>query len=173
MFAVSKTKKSGKTVGIIIVCLVLAVGILAKLNSGGERLNEGEIRIKAGDNVLGIMTIDDARRLPAVEKKIAINSTQGITKHVFTCTPLSEVFNMIDPYIVNSYEKVITIGVDNYTSFIRMDEVLEKNNVFLVYADNGKPLRSKTGNEGSMRVIILNDQFGQRFTNFLVEMRLE
>lgn len=38
MFAVSKTKKSGKTVGIIIVCLVLAVGILAKLNSGGGKV---------------------------------------------------------------------------------------------------------------------------------------
>ena len=54
-----------------------------------------------------------------------------------------------------------------------MNEVLEKNNVFLVYEDNGEPLKSKIGEEGTMRVIILNDIFGQRFTNFLVEMRLE
>jgi len=111
--------------------------------------------------------------LPAVKKKLAINSTLGITKHQFTCTPLSEVFNQIDPGIVNEYKKIITIGVDNYTSAIKMDEVLEKNNVYLVYEDNGKPLKSKTGKEGTMRVVILNDIFGQRFTNFLVEMRLE
>jgi len=43
----------------------------------------------------------------------------------------------------------------------------------LVYEDNGKPLKSKTGKEGTMRVVILNDIFGQRFTNFLVEMQLE
>jgi hypothetical protein len=171
--AVSNTKKSSNTVVIIIVCLALAVGILAYLNSNGEKLNEGEIRIKAGDKVLGTVTMDDARQLPAVKKKLAINSTSGITKHQFTCTPLSEVFKKIDPDICNSYEKVITIGVDNYTSFIRMDEVLEKNNVYLVYEDNGKPLKTKMGKEGSMRVIILNDEFGQRFTNFLVEMRLE
>ncbi|MGI5859223.1 MAG: molybdopterin-dependent oxidoreductase [Tepidanaerobacteraceae bacterium] len=171
--AVSKTKKTGNTVVIIIVCLAVTVGILAYLNSQGEKLNEGEIRIKAGDKVLGTVTIDDARQLPAVKKKLAINSTKGITKHQFTCTPLSEVFKKIDPEICSSYNKVITIGVDNYTSFIRMDEVMEKNNVYLVYEDNGKPLKTKMGKEGSMRVIILDDVFGQRFTNFLVEMRLE
>jgi hypothetical protein len=54
-----------------------------------------------------------------------------------------------------------------------MEEVREKNNVFLVYADNGKPLQTKNGGEGTMRVVILNDPFGQRFTNYLVEIELE
>ena len=54
-----------------------------------------------------------------------------------------------------------------------MEEVLEKNNVYLVYADNGAPLKSKTGTEGTMRIVILDDLYGQRFTNYLVEIQLE
>ena len=169
----SKIKLTNKTIAIIIIGLIVIVGIFLYLNSFEERLDEGEIRIKAGDDILGIVTLDDVKQLPVVKKKLAINSTLGITKHEFTCTPLSEVFNKIDPDIVDQYEKVVTIGVDNYISSVKMNEVLEKNNVFLVYEDNGEPLKSKIGEEGTMRVIILNDIFGQRFTNFLVEMRLE
>jgi len=169
----SKVKLTNKTIVIIITCLTVIVGIFLYLNSRQERLDEGEIRIKAGNNILGVVTLEDVKQLPVVKKKLAINSTLGITKHQFTCTPLSEVFNKIDPNIVNEYKKVIAIGVDNYASAIKMDEVLEKNNVYLVYEDNGKPLKSKIGEEGTMRVVILNDVFGQRFTNFLVEMRLE
>ncbi len=169
----SKVRLTNKAIIIIIICLVVIVGIFLYLNSLEERPDEGEIRIKAGNNIVGVVTLEDVKQLPAVKKKLAINSTLGITKHQFTCTPLSEVFNQIDPGIVNEYKKIITIGVDNYTSAIKMDEVLEKNNVYLVYEDNGKPLKSKTGKEGTMRVVILNDIFGQRFTNFLVEMRLE
>jgi len=169
----SKVKLTNKAIIIIIICLTVIVGIFLYLNSRVERLDEGEIRIKAGNNLMGIVTLEDVKQLPAVKKKLAINSTLGITKHEFTCTPLSEVFNKIDPAIINEYKKIITIGVDNYTSAVKMDEVLEKNNVYLVYEDNGKPLKSKTGKEGTMRVVILNDIFGQRFTNFLVEMQLE
>ncbi len=158
---------------IIIACLAVSVSILAYLNSPGEKLNEGEIKITARNKVLGTVTIDDVRQLLAVKKKLAINSTKGITKHQFTCTPLLDIFNMIESGICEKYDGVITIGVDNYTSYVKMDEVLEKNNVFLAYEDNGKPLATKMGKEGSMQLIILNDVFGQRFTNFLVEIRLE
>lgn len=169
----SKVRLTNKTIIIIIICLIAIIGVFLYLNSLEERLDEGEIRITAGGNILGIVTLEDVKQLPVVKKKLAINSTLGITKHQFTCTPLLEVFNKIKPSIANDYKKIITIGVDNYTSSIKMDEVLEKNNVFLVYEDNGKPLKSKTGKEGTMRIVILNDIFGQRFTNFLVEMRLE
>ncbi len=170
---VPKAKLTNKAVIIIITCLVIVVAIFLCLNLREERLDEGQIRIRAGSDILGTVTLEDVKQLPAVKKKLAINSTLGITKHHFTCTPLSEVFNKVDPSIIDKYEKIITIGVDNYTSPIRMKEVLKTNNVYLVYEDNGEPLKSKTGVEGTMRVVILNDQFGQRFTNFLVEMQLE
>jgi hypothetical protein len=157
----------------LIVLLVVLVGIFGYLNARGEKLEEGKIRFKAANEILGEITVEEVKQLPAVNKKMAISSTSGLTKHNFTCTPLLEVFNHIDPEIVKSYEKVITRGVDNYVSGVNMEEVLEKNNVYLVYADNGAPLKSKTGTEGTMRIVILDDLYGQRFTNYLVEIQLE
>jgi len=34
-------------------------------------------------------------------------------------------------------------------------------------------LSSKTGDKETMRIVIMNDAFGQRFTNYLVEIQLE
>lgn len=42
----------------------------------------------------------------------------------------------------------------------------------MVYADGGKPLKTKTGKDGTLRIVIVDNQFGQRFTNFLVSMEL-
>ncbi len=166
-------KSTNKIMVTAIVILVLLISIFGYLNSKGEKLEEGKIKLKAENDILGEITLEEVKKLPAVNKKMAISSTGGLTKHNFTGTPLLEIFNHMDPEIVKRYKRVIIRGVDNYTSGVTMEEVLEKNNVFVVYADNGEPLKSKTGKEESMRIVILNDQFGQRFTNYLVEMQLE
>ncbi|MEN6325452.1 MAG: molybdopterin-dependent oxidoreductase [Syntrophomonas sp.] len=158
---------------VIAILLVVLVSILGYLNAKGERLDEGQIVIKAEDKIIGEITREEVMKLPVVHKKMVINSTSGLTKHNYSCTPLMEVFNHIDPQIAKQYKRVITKGVDNYVSGVYMQEVLEKNNVLLVYADNGKPLKSKTGYEGTMRIVIVNDLYGQRFTNYLVEIQLE
>lgn len=160
-------------VTVIVILLVMLISIFGYLNVKREKLEEGNIRFKAGNDVIAEITLDEVKKLPAVNKKMVINSTSGLTKHNFTGTPLREVFNYIDPEIMKRYERVITRGVDNYTSGVDMEEVLKKNNVFLVYADNGTSLKSKTGTEDTMRIVILNDPYGQRFTNYLVEMQLE
>lgn len=164
---------SNKPVFIIIIILLFVIILLSYFNLQGEKLEEGRIRVKAGDHIIGEITIDEVKKLPAVNKKLVINSTAGLSKHNFTGVALYEVFNQMDPAIVKNYNRVITRGVDNYVSGLNMEEVLESNNVFLVYADNGKALKSKSGREGTMRIIILNDPYGQRFTNYLAEIELE
>lgn len=166
-------KKPARFLIYIILLLIGIIGCFAYLNARGEKPEEGKIRIKAGNELIGEISLAEIEKLPVVNKKLVINSTSGQSQHNFTCTPLLEVFNHIDPAIVKNYERVITRGVDNYVSGLNMEEVLENNNVFLVYADNGQPLKSKSGAAGTMRIIILNDPFGQRFTNFLVEIELE
>ncbi len=166
-------RKQYKRVGMIMVFLAVVIGVFAFLNLQGKKPVEGVLEIKAEELVIATLDIDDVKQLPAVKKKVVINSTQGLSKHEFTCTPLAVVFNKIDPEIVNQYQKVITKGVDNYTSVVEMEEVLEEDNVYLVYEDQGSLLKMKSGKEGAMQVIVLYDEFGQRFTNFLVELELE
>lgn len=167
-----KAKIKNAMIGIVVLLIILLIGS-GYLNLQEERLEEGKIRLKAGNDIIAEITLDEVKKLPVVNKKMYIDSTAGLSKHNFTCTPLLEVFNYINPEIVNKYSRVITRGTDNYTSGVNMEEVLEKNNVLLVYADNGEALKSKTGIEDTMRIVILNDVFGQRFTNYLVELQLE
>ena len=160
-------------VTVMAVLLVIVVAIFGYLNAQGEKLNEGQLRITAGNHIIGEITLEEIRKLPAVNKKMVINSTGGLTKHKFTGTSLLEVFNYVDPGIIKDYKRVITVGVDKYTSGVDMEEVLQKNNVLLIYEDNGMPLKSKKGDRETMRIVIVNDLYGQRFTNYLVEIQLE
>jgi hypothetical protein len=54
-----------------------------------------------------------------------------------------------------------------------MDEVRAENNVFIMYEDNDEPLLKRNGEPGAMRIVVINDIFGQRFTNYLLEIVLE
>jgi DMSO/TMAO reductase YedYZ molybdopterin-dependent catalytic subunit len=164
---------SKKTLVLVIVLLVPIIAAFSFLNRDKNGLKEGTVVIKAGDITLGSFTVADLQKLPAVEKKMTIHSAQGNTENDFTCAPLLAVLNSIDPVLTQKYKKIITKGIDNYTSGINMSEVLQPDNVYIAYADHGKPLKTKTGGEGSMKVIICNDEFGQRFTNWLVSLELQ
>lgn len=168
----SKAFDQKKIVYGAIALLVIIIAVFALLNRSEEDLQEGQIVIKAGDTVLGVLTVADMQKLPAVQKKLVIQSTSGMTRHEFTGALLLDALNSIDPGIPQKYTRIITKGIDNYTSGVNMSEVLRPNNVFIVYADYGKPLRTKTGGEGAMQIIIYQDEFGQRFTNFLTSLEL-
>ncbi len=169
----SKAVDQKKILYAVIALLVIIIVVFAFLNRGDENLQEGQILVKTGDNVIGVLTVADLQKLPAAQKKMVIQSTSGMTKHEFTGTPLLDALNSIDPGLSQKYTRIITRGIDNYTSGVNMSEVLRPNNVFIVYADRGEPLKTKTGGEGAMRIIIYQDEFGQRFTNFLTRLELQ
>jgi DMSO/TMAO reductase YedYZ molybdopterin-dependent catalytic subunit len=156
-----------------ILLLVVVIAVFSFLNRSQDNLQEGQLLVKVGDNQLALLTIADLQQLPAVEKKMVINSSRGKSEHQFTCIELREVLDNIDSGLTSQYDRIITRGIDNYTSGLDMSEVMQPDNVYIAYADRGKPLKTKTGAEGSMRIIIITDEFGQRFTNFLVSIELE
>lgn len=166
-------KITSRTITLIIAFLLIIIAVLSYLNMTGEKLPEGRVKVKAGNEIIGEISLEEVKTLPAVNKKLVIDSTSGFSKHNFTCTPLLGVLNAVDLRIPQCYKRVITRGVDNYVSGVDMEEVLEENNVFLVYADNGEALNGQNGVPGTMRIVILNDLYGQRFTNYLVEIELE
>lgn len=169
----SKTVNQKKILAGVIVLLVVIIAVFSFLNRSGEGLQEGQVLIKSGHTRLAVLTVEDLRKLPATRKRMVINSTGGLTRHEFTGAPLLDVLNSVDPGLTQKYTRIITRGVDNYTSGVSMSEVLQPDNVYIVYADYGKPLKTKSGGEGAMRVIVYQDEFGQRFTNFLVSLDLE
>ena len=133
----------------------------------------GTVAIRAYGVVLGEISLEEIRNMPSVKRTLSINSTAGTTSHSFRGTLLSNVIAAVDPELLTKYEMVQPVGVDDYLSNISMDEVLAENAVYLMYEDNGEPLTKKDGEPGAMRVVVLDDFFGQRFTNYLIEIVLE
>lgn len=133
----------------------------------------GMIAIRSYGVVLGEISLEEIKKMPSVKRTMSIHSTSGTTNHSFRGTLLSNVIAAADPELLTKYEWVQPVGVDDYLSDISMEEVLAENCVYVMYEDNGKPLKTKTGKDGAMRVVVLDDIFGQRFTNYLIEIVLE
>lgn len=133
----------------------------------------GSIAIRAYGVVLGEITLEGIRKMPSVKRTMSIHSTAGTSQHSFRGTLLANVIAAVDPGLLNTYESVQPVGVDDYMSNISMEEVMAENAVYVMYEDNGKPLKTKTGKPGAMRVVVLDDVFGQRFTNYMIEIVLE
>ena len=141
--------------------------------SGDGPIETESLAIRAFGVVLAEITLEDIRALPSVRRTVSIHSSAGVTQHNFRGTLLSNVLTLVDPGVIDEYSWALAIGADDYTSGIDMAEIKAENNVFVMYEDNNEPLTKKNGEPGAMRLIVINDVFGQRFTNFLLEIVLE
>ncbi|MCL1982199.1 MAG: molybdopterin-dependent oxidoreductase, partial [Clostridiales bacterium] len=139
----------------------------------GEPVETGSLAIRAYGVVLHEITLEEIKELPSVRRTMSIRSSSGTTSHSFRGTLLANVLELADPSIAEDYKWLRTVGVDDYMSDITMEEVQMENNVFLMYEDNGEPLPRKNGEPGAMRIVVIDDMFGQRFTNYVLEVVLE
>ena len=140
---------------------------------GDGPVETGSVSIRAYGVVIAEISIEEIMALPSVKRTMSIHSSAGVTQHSFRGTLLSNVLALVDTDIIEQYDRILAVGVDDYSSGIGMDEVKGENNVFIMYEDNDMPLEKKNGEPGAMRVVVINDVFGQRFTNYLLEIVLE
>ena len=140
---------------------------------GDGPVETGTLAFRAYGLVLAEVSLDEIRALPSVKRTMSIHSSQGVTSHEFRGTLLSNIMSLIDPKLMEEYTWLLAVGVDDYISGVGMDEVMAENSVYIMYEDNGEPLPKKNGEPGAMRIVVLNDTFGQRFTNYLLEITLE
>ena len=165
--------------GVVLLILITAVTWYFSRDRGG--MQEGTVVIKAGDAVLGSFTAAELQKFPAVEKKLVItpgcggdcksgSDEEASSEHNYTGTPLLEVLNSIDPALTQKYQKVISRGIDYYSQVMEMSEIEQPDNVYIVYRDNGKPLKTKTGGDGGLLLVVCSDESGQRFTDWLVSL---
>jgi len=140
---------------------------------GDGPVETGHISIRAYGVVLAEISLEQIRALPSVRRTMSIHSTAGVSQHSFRGTLLSNVLDLADPELMEQYRWALAIGVDDYLSSIGMDEIRAENSVFIMYEDNDAPLLKKNGEPGAMRIVVINDVFGQRFTNYLLEIVLE
>ncbi len=168
-----------KIISIIIILLIAVVGITAYLNRGNvaekeEAQRQAEIHFKEEGNQIKTLDLNLIEEQGEVTfNKDLDTSDSGPVEHSFTGVPL---INILDEVGIDLKEKeqVIVNSVDGYTVALTVAEVLKEDNVYIIYKSDGHYLKTKKeGGSGPYRIVIKDDQFGQRWSKFVTEVNVK
>ena len=169
---------SNRTIGIIILILIIITGVFAFINremvkDNKEAHENAEIIIK-GEGSETKLSFEDIANLGEEEFTAILDTSDSDPKeHSYTGIPL---VNIIEKAGINIEDKkqIIVKGIDGYTIALSSKEVMDKDNVYLVYKLNGKFLKGKEeGGSGPYQIIVRKDEFSQRWCKFVVEMEVK
>lgn len=169
---------NSRTIGIIMVVLIIIIGVFALINKkslagGKEALERAQIIFKYDD--LEFML--DFDYLSSLEEKeftaVLDTSSTDPTRHNYTGLALYKLLEDLN-IDTNNIRQVVVRGVDGYTVALTPSEVMDKDNIYIAYKQDGKPLKTKgKGGVGPYQVVIRKDQFSQRWCKFLVEIEVK
>ena len=169
---------SKKTIFVVIAILIAIVSIFACLNSGyikgkKEMHINAEIIVKEGDKEV-LLTFNEIKKLGEGEFKANLKSGGNpAVEHSYTGVPLKNIIKELNTDVEDKTQ-VIARAVDGFTSAYNMDEVLEDDNMYLVYMMDNELLKSKEdGGDGPYQIIVRKDQFSQRWAKYVLEIELQ
>lgn len=164
---------------IVIAALVVLAGTTGYITWRGRQdslaayLNE-QVTFSTGNDSTVVLTMAEIIDLGS-EKVDAVMRTSSSEpqEYEYTGILLRDLLDELDISYADN-QAVIVTAVDGYASAIEIDKVLESDNVYLVYAQDGQPLgtRDEKGS-GPFMIIIRNDPFSQHWCKFVVEVAVE
>lgn len=168
-----------KKIIISLVVLTLVVGITAYLNMQGL-VNKKEMQQKAllsikvdGEEVKSI-DMEFIKGLGEVEfnANLKTNGKAPINKS-YKGVPLIKILEACEIDAAGK-KQVIAKAIDGYISALSVDEVLDEENIYVVYKEDGEFLGTKeNGGSGPYKVVISKDKFSQRWCKFLSEVEVK
>ncbi|UNC91956.1 molybdopterin-dependent oxidoreductase [Candidatus Contubernalis alkaliaceticus] len=170
----------GRILTLIVVALLITVGGLAYLNQKqlthtDQNSENPSVMIKADGEETGVITLEEIKALGEVEFVTTLRSSgKPPSDHTYKGVPLKEVILAVDKTLLEQGEQVTAQAVDGYVVAYTVEEVMESEHIYLVYQQEGEPLKSKNeGGSGPFLVLARQDEFGQRWCKFTVEINIQ
>lgn len=163
-----------KRILITLAFFIIITALFAYLNrvdKSDRELNQENavISIKYRDE-RRLISFSDLRKLQEYSFDAVLRSSGKEKKNTYKGILLKELLEAEGIKGSDIYQ-VITRAVDGYTVTLSGQEILEDDNVYIVYEINGKRLKTKEeGGSGPYQLIIRKDAFGQRWNKFLMEL---
>ncbi|MCK4260374.1 MAG: hypothetical protein KAX49_15465 [Halanaerobiales bacterium] len=161
-----------KKVLIAVVVLLVIVAVTAYLNRGDlalkkEMQDNAIVSLKVGDEQIQ-MDMKQILKLNVEDFDATIKSSGKDPRPViYRGVALKDIFAAVN-LDISDKSKVIVKAVDGYTVALNVKEVLDDENVYLVFEKDGKSLGKKEdGGSGPYQVIIRKDAFSQRWCKFV------
>lgn len=164
-----------KRILLTITFLILAIILLSYLNA----VDREERQISQENAVIWLKYADESRAVSFADIKnleqytfdaVLRSSAGGEKKNSYKGVMLKDLLEA-QGIRFSGISQVVTRAADGYTVVLGSQEVLEEDNVYIVYEMNGKSLKTKQdGGSGPYQLIIRKDAFGQRWNKFLMEL---
>lgn len=164
-------KKSNKIViGVIIVLAVVIAASAIPLFLNMDTQNSS-LKIIVGEETLAEYTLDEIEKMSSVDVEKELTSSNKQTEEgTFTGVPLEIILSAIDSDWENKYSEFILTASDGFSSAVSLADILEGENVLIVYEKDREALGEDVG---PLRAIVVNDPFGNRSTFHLNKIELQ
>ena len=163
------TKKTGIIIAAVLLVLAAAIGMLVFLNDTGVEVASGSIAV-ISDGV-EIATFDGETIQGMEQKKIKkhIVSGNGETEDgTFQGVEVRDLLTAAGVVLSEDTSQIVVRAEDGYTTAFGPSEIQAENNVYLVWAKDGKALPSKAdGGNGPLRIIVADDPYGMRCAKYV------
>jgi hypothetical protein len=170
------SKRSNLILLIITVVLLASIAVLAVWNqrSGAGEKNDGSLTVYRGEEAVKKYRLAELKDFPSVEREKTISSgKQTDESGVFTGVPLETILNDAVPDWGNIGKDIQLCASDGFTTSVSPSDIEKGENVLLVYAKDDVPLRGpEEGGKGPLRIVIMDDSFGNRSAYLLTSIRL-
>lgn len=167
--------KNKKLLAAIIV-LVAAIALLAWLNGRSvAHLEPATLVVKENGQETGSISLDEMTSLEGVQEFSVVLRSSGKdpVENRYTGIALAMVLEAVAPGSLTSGIQVSVKAIDGYAVTYTGEETLRDEHLFLVWLKDGEPLGNKAGGgSGPLMVIPRQDEFGQRWCKFVVEVDL-
>lgn len=169
--------KKKLTVIFIFVILSLTLVTALKMNESTieaqkELLNNAQILLKNKEDEF-ILSIDDLKSMEEEFEAVLDTSTTDPSSHTYTGV---QVKNILSNYSIalNNENTIIVTGADGYSVAYSKKEVLEDNNIYIAFMEDGTYLGNKeNGGRGPYESIVKSDQFSNRRCKWLTRIEVK
>ncbi len=170
----NKKKRNILIAALVLVVLAAAIAVLAVLNRPGELPESGSVAVRRGDEVLRTYTTAELKTLPAVEvEKELVSSSFANDAGLFRGVALRAL--LADAGVdVGALTQIVVRSEDGFVAAYPADEVAESDGIFLAYSKDGEPLGDReSGGSGPLRIVVTEDEFGNRCAKYVSEIEVK
>ncbi len=168
--------KNKKNIPYIIVGVIIVIFIAALLYSSfsSEEKNAGSLDVIINSELLATFTAEQILALERVEiEKEIVSGSQENQYGTYTGTALHTLLDAADPNWQDGTRYVTVTAEDDFCVNFNADEVIGSDNIMVVALYNGEPLLGrKDGDKGPLRIVVRDDEFGNRSIYWLVRVEV-
>lgn len=169
------TKKKGVILVIaVMLLLAAAIAVLSVINRPDSLPETGNISVVSGGQQLREFSMDEVKAMDYVEaEKEIVSSNFKNDQGLFRGVELYRLLEAAGADLENA-SQVVARAEDGYVTVYPIDEVMEEKNILLIYAKNGESLGTlDSGGVGPFRILVLEDQFGNRCAKYVSELEVK